>query len=271
MQNRTDRARDGWRGIVGVVLGTLLLMPAVAMAASEAVVTQDPATTTEAQVAKTSQAPLVLRGSRLLDMPVDDVTGELIGEVTDFAIRVGDGRVSYVVLRHGATLGVGGTPVAIAWTRFDIHERERLVVDMARSQVELLPAFDENADWPSDVSADQRDESAEAEGLRVQDVVRGSKLIGLAVRNMTGEDLGHVDDLAVVRESGEVAYAVVAHGGVFGVGDDYVAVPLDRMTLDATEGILVLDVTAEQLEDAPSFEGLWPERVSGPFGEGPTR
>lgn len=233
--------------------------------------------------------PVMLRGSRILDMRVESVSGEELGGISDLAVRLDDGRIAYAVVRRGSALGFGGTHVAVAWEQLDVTERERVILNMTPEQLDAMAEFDMNMEWPLDPSSSpaaapnpatasaRPDETrtttsrqpapSAGDTIQVTQVVRGSKLIGLEVRNAMGEDLGHIDDLAVRRQDGRIAYTVVAHGGVFGINDDYVAVPLDQLRIDATEGVMILDATPEALAEAPAFEGNWPESVDTTFGD----
>jgi uncharacterized protein YrrD len=88
------------------------------------------------------------------------------------------------------------------------------------------------------------------------------------VHNNQGERLGRIDDVVLNRD-GSLNYAVLAHGGFLGIGDNHVAVPFDELTFDAQRQGAVLDVARDNLENAPRFEyreGRWPNRVDWPFG-----
>ncbi len=89
-------------------------------------------------------------------------------------------------------------------------------------------------------------ESAEA--------VRASEFIGQTVRNGKGEKVGTVDDL-ILNRSDKVLYAVVSVGGILGVGDKLVAVPFEELKFGAKDvsGVVVYDVTKEQLKTLPAF------------------
>ena len=56
--------------------------------------------------------------------------------------------------------------------------------------------------------------------------IPASKLLGSPVHNELGEGLGEIDDLLVDLNDGEIRYAVLSFGGVFGFGNKYIAVPL---------------------------------------------
>lgn len=82
-----------------------------------------------------------------------------------------------------------------------------------------------------------------------------SKLIGADVRNMQNDDLGEVDDVALAPGSNSASYLIVSHGGFLGIGEDQIAVPMSSVKVTAEgEPVVVLNMTEEQLEKAPSFK-----------------
>ncbi len=84
-------------------------------------------------------------------------------------------------------------------------------------------------------------------------------LIGDDVRNSEGEKLGDVKDLMIDLQGGRVAYVVVSHGGVLGVGDKLFAVPWAAFILDAEGHNLILDVDKDTLKNAEEFDkNNWP-------------
>lgn len=69
------------------------------------------------------------------------------------------------------------------------------------------------------------------------------------------EDIGEIDDLVVTMD-GEVPTVIVGVGGFLGIGEKDVAVPIDMIqtaTDSAGEAFLVVDLTAEQLEEMPAY------------------
>lgn len=98
-----------------------------------------------------------------------------------------------------------------------------------------------------------------AEQLALLDV-RASELIGKDVKNPQGEDLGKVEDLVLDVTGSRVRHVIVSHGGVVGIGSRMAAFPPVLFRAGREEGELMLDVTAEQLEQAPSFDrDKWPD------------
>ncbi len=79
---------------------------------------------------------------------------------------------------------------------------------------------------------------------------RASTLIGKKVTNDQNESLGEVKDLIINLRSGQAPFAVIATGGIAGLGKSNVLVPL--RTLRSSSGKqLMLSATEEQLQNAP--------------------
>jgi sporulation protein YlmC with PRC-barrel domain len=86
-----------------------------------------------------------------------------------------------------------------------------------------------------------------------------SCLVGSAVRNHEGDDLGEVAEVMLDASSGQVSYAVLSFGGVLGVGTKLFAVPWSALTFDAEGGFIVLQVKKECLKRTPGFDkNKWP-------------
>lgn len=79
-------------------------------------------------------------------------------------------------------------------------------------------------------------------------------ILGTEVRNHADEQLGSIEDVVLDPESGDIALAIIGHGGFLGFGEDYAAVPWTL--LRATPGFetFLLDATEETLENAPSVD-----------------
>lgn len=93
--------------------------------------------------------------------------------------------------------------------------------------------------------------------------LRASKLIGMKVKNPQGETLGKIDDLVVDVNNERVHYAVLASGGVMGVGSKLFAYPVNLLREGADKEELVLNVDKEKLKQAPGFERKnWPDWAS---------
>ena len=90
-------------------------------------------------------------------------------------------------------------------------------------------------------------------------VLSAGSIKGTKVVNAAGEDLGSIEDIMLHIDSGETAYAVVSFGGFLGMGDKLFAVPWQALSVDTANEQIMLDVTREQLENAPGFDkDNWP-------------
>ena len=88
--------------------------------------------------------------------------------------------------------------------------------------------------------------------------LRLSKLLGMQVRNRAGESLGKIQDVILDSNTGRLHYAILARGGVAGIGGTLFAVPLSQARPDG-KGALILGTDKRQLESAPSFDSRhWP-------------
>lgn len=77
-----------------------------------------------------------------------------------------------------------------------------------------------------------------------------SSIIGLDVRNNSGERLGTVEDLIVRMQSHSVPFAIVAYDGALGIGETHVAVPLTDLKWSSQPRELILNATKDQFESA---------------------
>lgn len=95
-------------------------------------------------------------------------------------------------------------------------------------------------------------------------VMAAETLAGDTVVNGDDQDLGKLEHIMIDVPSGTIAYAVLACGGVFGIGEKLFAVPWSALALDARRRCFVLDISRERLDQAPGFDrDHWP-RMADP-------
>lgn len=88
-------------------------------------------------------------------------------------------------------------------------------------------------------------------------LVSSSNVNGTTVYNRQGEEIGTIDHLMIDKVSGKVAYAVMAFGGVLGIGEEHYPVPWPALSYDIGQGGFVTDITTEQLQGAPERRDDW--------------
>lgn len=90
---------------------------------------------------------------------------------------------------------------------------------------------------------------------------RITELKGMKVIGENGETLGTVEDTVIDVDHGRVAYAVVSHGGVAGIGDKDVLLPFVTIHCKSEGAQVRTKATADQIKQAEGFDEDDPEQV----------
>jgi len=85
-------------------------------------------------------------------------------------------------------------------------------------------------------------------------LIFAGKVNGTPVLNATGERIGHIEDIAIDKATGQVAYAILEMGGFLGAGARRYPVPWRILTYDTSRNGYVAPIDKKQLSEAPSFE-----------------
>ena len=86
-------------------------------------------------------------------------------------------------------------------------------------------------------------------------LIASNKVEGTAVYNTQGEKLGSIHNFMVDKKSGQVEYAVLTFGGLFGMGGDYYPLPWQVLTYDTDKGGYLVNLDKSVLEKAPHYSG----------------
>ncbi|MGU3538736.1 PRC-barrel domain-containing protein [Methylobacterium sp. A54F] len=91
-------------------------------------------------------------------------------------------------------------------------------------------------------------------------LIASDRVIGTDVRRPSGERVGTIERLMLDKASGRVAYAVMSFGGFLGIGEGFHTLPWGVLRFEPELDAYVLDITEEQLREAPprSPEGTDP-------------
>jgi sporulation protein YlmC with PRC-barrel domain len=112
-------------------------------------------------------------------------------------------------------------------------------------------------------------------------LIPADRVNGTDVVSPNGDKLGKIEDVAIEKVSGEVAYAILSFGGLFGIGAKYHPVPWRLLDYDAEKRAYVIPVTKADLEKAPTIDETelsgWNDSLSrdaiygyySPYGVGP--
>jgi hypothetical protein len=89
------------------------------------------------------------------------------------------------------------------------------------------------------------------ENLRL---ISSKKVEGTPVVDKNGANIGHIQSFMVDKYTGRVAYAVMSFGGTMGLGASLFPLPWPLLDYDVENDGYGLDITKDQMKDAPRFE-----------------
>lgn len=84
-------------------------------------------------------------------------------------------------------------------------------------------------------------------------LISSDRVEGTAVYNPVGNRLGTISSLMIDKRTGQVEYAILSFGGIFGIGSDHYPLPWLKLDYDTVKHGYVVDMTREQLLHAPSY------------------
>lgn len=84
-------------------------------------------------------------------------------------------------------------------------------------------------------------------------LISSRRVEGTAVYNRSDQRLGSIHSVMIDKNSGKVAYAVLSFGGVFGLGEQVHPVPWEVLSYDVDLDAYVIDLTRDELENAPTL------------------
>jgi hypothetical protein len=85
-------------------------------------------------------------------------------------------------------------------------------------------------------------------------LIASDKVEGTPVRRSNGDRIGTIERAMIDKRSGKVAYAVMTFGGFLGIGEEYRALPWSVLRYNEDLDAYELNLTDEQLRDAPVSE-----------------
>jgi sporulation protein YlmC with PRC-barrel domain len=228
--------------------------------------------------------PDFLSASTIKGDKVVNREGDQIGKIEELMLDLQAGRIGYAVLSFGGFLGMGDKLFAIPWNGFKLKLHDHaFLLDIDKEVLERAEGFDRDR-WPINdrhwVSSMylyygyqpywqtevQREESEEVESRAGDMAARDNPeflsagtITGDKVVNRDGDHIGRIKELMLDLQDGNVAYAVILHGGVLGIGIKLFAIPWQALSLRVHEHAFILDIPEETFEKAESFDkNRWP-------------
>ena len=84
------------------------------------------------------------------------------------------------------------------------------------------------------------------------EAIAASRVIGTAVYNGDGENIGTIEDVMLDKTSNGIMFAVIGFGGFLGIGEKYHAIPWSVLDYQEHRGGYVVPFTKDQLKQAPA-------------------
>lgn len=215
-----------------------------------------------------------LRVSTLVGMGVQNRSGDNLGEVHEVARASTPGQDMQLIVRIGG-IAESEKLIAIAFDEIQINaDGDELYTNRTREQLAAGPAvmLDRRSAGnaaPRSTDADRGAAPGGAPPRPTPPTTSGSTasaslgteriadLIGAAVIDSGGEDVGEVDDIVISTAGTDSVRAVLHVGGVAGVGEKRISLPLGQLTVERVAGAsptLRVAMNLELLERLPEFE-----------------
>ncbi len=224
------------------------------------------------EIGQTSQDYQADRPAKLLEIrKVNDLLGsaiegtgeENLANVEDVLFST-EGRLEYIVAERGGIVGVNADYVAIPRDAFIATQRDGSMVvrlTMTKEQFAKAPVLNrDNYRDLANASFHERNHeffSTKADEKPHSELIRAKVLIGTRIRNDSDVELGQVDDLLI--ENNQIAFVIAGQGGVLGLGQDHLAVPVAVVNMetanDGSKALVQVNVTDSQFESAPMLKG----------------
>lgn len=209
------------------------------------------------------------RAARLIGSPITNTEGKKLGKVHDLVLTTGLEGISYAVVSTGGLFGLGTQLHAIPWSAVQTSIDGNLTVPISEREFEQDRGFTGD-NWPSEGNprwlsrSGERTEqvtygmttTAEQRDIRQR---RFSKVKGMKVMGPQDRDVGDIHDLVVATDTGRIAFAIVSFGGLFGLGEEYAAVPMGAVTFRPELRIARVDVDRQALEAYAFSGGAFPD------------
>lgn len=84
-------------------------------------------------------------------------------------------------------------------------------------------------------------------------LISSRRVEGTPVYDRAGHKLGTIHSVMIEKTSGRVAYAVLAFGGVLGIGEHVHPIPWEVLTYDVERDGYAVDLSRDSLRNAPTL------------------
>ena len=233
--------------------------------------------------------PDFLSAESIMDDKVINTEGEELGKFDDLMIDLEEERIAYAALSFGGTLGMGNKLFAIPWRALTLRVHEHaFVLDVPKEVLKKAEGFDKD-NWPATSRESLSTmysyygyqpywERGTEEGIQLpghavsepttrtstsaglaSGFLRASKIRGEKIFNRDGDHIGKIEDIMIDLQDGRIAYAVISHGGILGLGSKHIPIPWQAFSLRSLDNAFVVDLPKEALDKAEGLDkDKWP-------------
>ncbi|WP_211347384.1 PRC-barrel domain-containing protein [Sphingorhabdus contaminans] len=85
-------------------------------------------------------------------------------------------------------------------------------------------------------------------------LIPAKRVNGSAVYNQAHEKIGRIEDIAIDKRTGKVAYAILSFGGFLGLGEKFHPLPWSVLTYSERDDGYIVPITEELLALAPKLD-----------------
>lgn len=95
--------------------------------------------------------------------------------------------------------------------------------------------------------------------------ITATTIIGDKIKDKDGKEVGKIEEIVFDLVSGELLYVVLAVGGFWGIGDKFLAIPLETLSLDSSNKEFSLNARKKDVKKFPGFDKHnWPLQAEWP-------
>lgn len=84
--------------------------------------------------------------------------------------------------------------------------------------------------------------------------ILASKVKGTAVYDMSGDKIGHVEDVVLDKQTNGIMFAALGFGGFLGMGEKFAPVPWSVLDYSEDKKGYIVPLTKEQIKNAPAYD-----------------
>ncbi|HEV8718008.1 MAG TPA: PRC-barrel domain-containing protein [Candidatus Binatia bacterium] len=169
-----------------------------------------------------------------------------------------DKTLSFIALLSAGSLLFSGT----TWAQQGTEGEDRPTSPPAMSEPSTSHQATDSDSFERSAEPGQRSSEATHESIPLatskpaqqQALVSSSALVGSTVKDRQGEKLGELRELMIDPQNGHIVYAVVASGGVLGMGKKDVALPWETFKVGLEKDDLIVEIDKDKLQTAQPYE-----------------